>query len=259
MRHASDTSSGTASAKRKVTAYMASSFGPVRQVATHPLVDGRFAVLFRGRDALDTRGRDVRDTRGQDARVTGQFDRLDERVFQVPEEALDRLVLDFVVGEDGLRGRVPVDEALAAIDQAVLEELEERRPDRLGADVVHRESGPLPVARAAHRLELAEDRRFVFVLPGLDASDEFLALEVRAAFAFLGEDAFLDHRLRGDAGVVRAGHPERLVLLHPAKTDQDILERVVQGVAQVQRRRHVRRRDDDRERLALLPSRDGSA
>ncbi len=65
----------------------------------------------------------------------------------------------------------------------------------------------------------------------------------------------LDDRLRGDAGVIGAGHPERLEALHPFLADEDVLERVVQSVAEVQRAGHVRRRDDDRVR----PSAPGSA
>ena len=34
--------------------------------------------------------------------------------------------------------------------------------------------------------------------------------------------------------MVGAGHPERLVALHPFLADEDVLQRVVQGVAQVQ-------------------------
>ena len=45
------------------------------------------------------------------------------------------------------------------------------------------------------------------------------------------------------------GSQRRLEALHPLLADEDVLERVVQGVAQVQGPGHVRRRDDDRERL----------
>ena len=63
-------------------------------------------------------------------------------------------------------------------------------------------------------------------------------------------DPPLDHRLRGDAGVVGARHPEGLAALHAAPADEDVLQRVVERVAQVQRVGHVGRRNDDRERLA---------
>ena len=44
----------------------------------------------------------------------------------------------------------------------------------------------------------------------------------------------LDDGLGGDAGVVGAGHPEGVVALHPPPSDQDVLERVIERVAQVQ-------------------------
>ena len=49
--------------------------------------------------------------------------------------------------------------------------------------------------------------------------------------------------------MVDAGDPEGLEPLHPFHSDHDILQRVVQRMAQVERAGHVRRRDDDRIRL----------
>ena len=69
-------------------------------------------------------------------------------------------------------------------------------------------------------------------------------------FAF-GLDAFLDDRLRGDAGMVGAGDPDRVVAKHASPADEDVLERVVERVAQVQRCGDVWRRDHDAIRLSL--------
>ncbi len=43
----------------------------------------------------------------------------------------------------------------------------------------------------------------------------------------------LDHRLCGDAGVIGARHPERFIAPHAGAPDQNILQGVVQRVAQV--------------------------
>ena len=59
----------------------------------------------------------------------------------------------------------------------------------------------------------------------------------------------LDDHLRGDAGMVRARLPEHVLAAHALEADEDVLERVVQRVADVQRAGDVGRRDDDRERL----------
>ena len=62
-------------------------------------------------------------------------------------------------------------------------------------------------------------------------------------------EPFFDHRLRGDSGVIGAGHPERVEALHPFHADQDVLQRVVQRMPQVQGPGHIGRRNHDRVRL----------
>ena len=59
----------------------------------------------------------------------------------------------------------------------------------------------------------------------------------------------LDHHLRGDAGMVGADHPERILALQPGMPRENILQRIVERMADVQRARHVGRRVDDRPRL----------
>ncbi len=86
------------------------------------------------------------------------------------------------------------------------------------------------VAEAAH---LAEDLAAGLGLPLPDALDERLAAEVVAGLALLGQLA-LDDVLGGDAGVVHAGQPQRLVALHAPAAGQGVDERVLEGVAQVQ-------------------------
>ena len=88
------------------------------------------------------------------------------------------------------------------------------------------------------------------LLPLPDALDELFAAEIVPAFLFFFQQPPLDDRLRGDAGMIGAGHPQRVEALHPLEADQDVLQRVVQRVAQMQRAGDVRRRDDDRIGLA---------
>ena len=63
----------------------------------------------------------------------------------------------------------------------------------------------------------------------------------------------LDHHLGGDAGMVHADHPERVLALQPGVADEDVLERVVERVADMERAGDVGRRDDDGEGLGLGP------
>src|SRR5262245_41486803 len=103
--------------------------------------------------------------------------------------------------------RVPVHEPFAAEAQALLEEVEERRPHGPHADRIQREASAFPIARTAELAELAEDARLVLVLPRPDAFHQLLAAEVVSRLLFLLENQSFHGRLRGDAGVIGAGHP----------------------------------------------------
>ena len=182
---------------------------------------------------------------GHARRLTGLG--LDDVVANVPEVALHLLVKDFVVADRRLQERVPVHEPLAAAHEAFLEEAEERLADGRRALVVEREPGAIPVAARPEVTELAEDPLLILLLPSPDAVHELLASEVVPRELLLLEEPPLDDRLRGDARVVGAGHPERAIALHPPRAHEHVLERVVEGVAEVERARHVGRRDDHRE------------
>ena len=56
----------------------------------------------------------------------------------------------------------------------------------------------------------------------------------------------LHHHLRGDARMVHTRLPEHVLAAHALEADQDILDRVVERVAHVQRTGDVGRRDHDR-------------
>ena len=82
-------------------------------------------------------------------------------------------------------------------------------------------------------------------------SDHLLAPELARVDA-LGVELLLDHGLRGDAGVVGPGHPQRVEAVHALVAHQHVLDRVVQRVAHVQPAGDVGRRDDDGERRRVL-------
>ena len=67
-----------------------------------------------------------------------------------------------------------------------------------------------------------------FPLP--DALFELFAAQVAAVDAFFGELA-LHHHLGGDAGVIGAGQPERVVAEHAVPADGDIDLGVLEHVA----------------------------
>ena len=96
--------------------------------------------------------------------------------------------------------------------------------------------------------ELAGDLAAAFRLPFPHFVDEGVAAEIGAGDALLREVA-LDHHLGGDAGMIGADHPERILPLQARVADQDILQRIVERVADMERAGDVGRRDDDGEGL----------
>ena len=70
-------------------------------------------------------------------------------------------------------------------------------------------------------------------------------------FSFLVFDAFFHPRLSGDAGVIGARHPKSVEALHAFEPDHDVLQRIVERVAQMQGTGDVGWRDDDRIGLLL--------
>ena len=171
--------------------------------------------------------------------------RVDHRIAQMPEVALHGFVHDLVVRHRGLQMTVPVDQPRAANDQPVSKQPEEGPLHRARADRVHGEALAIPVARTAHGLLLADDARLILFLPIPDALHERLATDVVARLAFQFEQPFFHHRLRRDAGVVGAGHPERIVTRHAVPARQQVLHDVVHGMPHVERTRHVGQRHHD--------------
>src|SRR5690606_23332928 len=101
-----------------------------------------------------------------------------------------------------------------------------------------------PVHRAAEAAELAGDRAAAFGLPLPDLLDEFFAGVVGALVLPLFELAFDDH-LRGDAGVIGAYDPQRILAPEALVADHNVLKSVIECMADVQRARDVGRGIDD--------------
>jgi hypothetical protein len=175
-----------------------------------------------------------------------------ERIFEVPELALDLLGLDLEVRDGGAELRVPIDEALVAVEQALAIELHEHLEDGAAEALVHREALVRPVARSAEAAELAGDLASAFGLPFPDEVDELIARHV-GALAPLSFELALDDHLGCDSGMIHADDPQGILALQPRVADQYVLQRIVERVADVQRPGHVRRRDHDRERLRVGP------
>src|SRR5205085_9543169 len=111
--------------------------------------------------------------------------------------------------------------------------------------LVHREPLPPVVHRGAERAQLLEDRPSRLFEPCPGALDERLAPEVLARLSLCGELLF-DHVLGRDAGVVVPGLEERVEAAHSMPADQDVLDRAVERMPEMELAGHVRRREADR-------------
>src|SRR5213595_2399202 len=84
--------------------------------------------------------------------------------------------------------------------------------------------------------------------------EECLAADV-GALQSLAVEIALHHHLGGDPRVVSANHPQAVLALHPRMADEDVLQRNVEGVADVQTAGDVRRWHDDGEGRGIAPLR----
>ena len=112
--------------------------------------------------------------------------------------------------------------------------------------LVHREVFAAPVGRGAQAAHLAGDGGAGFFLPLPDLFHEFLAAQV-VARDLLRIELALDHDLRGDAGVVGARNPQRVVAAHAVVARQAIHDGLVERMAHVQRAGDIGRRQLDGE------------
>ncbi len=181
---------------------------------------------------------------GGDDDVVLAVDRLGQRVAQVPQVALLVLVLGLVVRDGGGAVGAPVDDTLAAINQAVVVPVAEHLAHGLGIVLVHGEALVVEVDGAAHALDLLDDDTAVLVGPIPAGVDKLVATDLQAADA-LALELLVDLGLRGDTGVVGAEHPARGLAAHAGHTDDGVLDGVIGGVTHVELAGHVGRRNGD--------------
>ena len=162
-------------------------------------------------------------------------------VLQVVELAVGLLVLHLEIRQGRPAARAPVDDVLVAVDQALPVEGHELAAHGPRQARVEREALARPVHRLAELSHLARDRRVRLLHPVPHARFERLTPKVVPRL-LLERELLLDHVLRGDARVVRAGQPEDVVPQHPLPAREDVGQRVIQGVAHVQRAGDIRRR-----------------
>ena len=178
-----------------------------------------------------------------------------QRIAQVPHIALDLDVFDFEVGDRGFKARVPVHQPLGAVDEAAVVKLDEDLDDGTHhlvvglAAIAHGEALARPVGRGAEPAQLVHDGAAAFALPFPDALQELLAPHLAAAGLLALHELALDDHLRSNARMVGARLPQHVLAAHAVEADQDVLDRVVERVPDMQRAGDVWRRNDDGESL----------
>ncbi len=169
---------------------------------------------------------------------------LGKRVTQVPQVPGLVLVFRLVVGDGGGAAGAPVDDALAAVDDAVVVPVDEHAAHGAAELGAHGELLVSVVAGAAHGRYLLDDAPAIVAPPFLARLDECLAPYLAAVDA-LGGQVLVHLGLRGDARVVGTQYPAGLEPPHARTTDASVLDGVVQGMAHMQHAGDVGRRYDD--------------
>ncbi len=167
-----------------------------------------------------------------------------QRIPEVPQRSVFLLALHFEIGQRGEQHRVPIHQALAAVDQTLGVQAHENLGNRLRQPLIHREPIASPVDRVAQAAHLGRDGAAGLLLPPPDPFDEGIAAQIRPLESLSIELALDDHLCR-DARVIRAGLPECAVTAHAVITGQGVHERVLERMAHVKRPRNVRGRNDD--------------
>jgi hypothetical protein len=216
----------------------------LHELADHRLIARILAIHRHGH--IGQHGFGARGGHHDMVAAIGQRYAIGQRIAEVPEMALNFLRFHLKVGNRGLQLGVPVDQTLVAIDQPLIVEVHEDLHHRAGEMRVHGELLAAPVHRAAEATQLAGDRAAALRLPFPDLLDKGLA-GVIGALVLTGFHLALDHHLRGDARMVGAHHPQRVLAAQALVTDHDVLQRVVQRMADMQAARDVGRRVDDGE------------
>ena len=172
-------------------------------------------------------------------------------VADVPQMAGLLLIFHFRVGQGGLALGAPVDDTVAAVDQAFFVQAHEHLAHGLIAALVHGEALPAPVAASAQTALLAVDASAVLLFPCPCPLQKAFAAYHFLSQTFLGHGVHHLH-LGGDGGVVGAGQPQGGVALHAVVTNGRVLQKTVHSMAHVQLAGNIGRRHHDGKGLLAL-------
>ena len=153
-------------------------------------------------------------------------------------------VVNFIVGKRRAAARTPVDQILSLVDEFALVQRNEDLAHGFGKSFIHRKALSVPVSRIPKFPLLFDNRLVMVVFDRPCPLKEFFASQVVPALAFFFERA-LDDVLCCNARVVGSRYPQRVVAFHAVIAHDNILQRVVQSVPDVENPRNVRRRNNN--------------
>ena len=185
-----------------------------------------------------------------------------QRIFEAPETALFVARFNLKVANCRFQLGVPIDQPFVAIDEVIIVQIDKGLGHRLRKMRVHGKLLAAPIHRAAQTAQLRGDRAAACLFPFPDLVDEVIALIFAAAITRRLHLA-LDHHLGRNAGMVCAHDPQSVFAAQSLVTHNDVLQRVVERMADMQAACDIGRRVDDGkagrigalgpEQAALLP------
>ena len=167
-----------------------------------------------------------------------------KRVQDVMHLAVGFGVFHFQVGHRALQHRVPADQALAAVNQALLVKLHKGFGHHFGQLVVHGEVLARPVHAVAHAAHLLRDGVARLLFPFPHFRHKVFARFGRSRAHVVAANALalklaLHHNLRGNAGMVGAGNPSGVEAHHAVVAREAVHDGLVEGMSHVQGARHI--------------------
>ena len=174
-----------------------------------------------------------------------------KRISNMPKVRILLAVFYFCVAERSLAARTPIYYPVALIYQTFVVKIDKDFAHRLRTLLVHSKGLARPIARRAELFELLDNATAVLFFPCPSSLQKAVSTHV-----LLSQALFLFHLLdylyfRRDRSVVGAGEPERAESLHSLKSDNDVLNSIVERVPDMKLSCNIRRRYDDCKRLLL--------
>ena len=181
--------------------------------------------------------------------TVGGFCAVGQRIADVPHGAFRLAVFHFQVRDGGAQFRVPVDQALAAVNQVFFIQAHEDFFHGVGQAFIHGEALAFPVHGVAETAHLTGNGAAGFCLPLPDFVDERVATVVVAGFTLFSGNFTLNHHLGCDTRVVSPRLPQGIFALHALVADHGIHDGLLESMPHMQTAGDVRRRDHDAEGL----------